>query len=68
LKNYYERNRDLCFIGMAALYTLNIIDAAVDAHLMTFDVSDNLSMHVQPYYFPSGNRAWCGLNLTLTCR
>ncbi|MGL4599319.1 MAG: DUF5683 domain-containing protein [Bacteroidia bacterium] len=48
LKRTYQRWRDLCIIGSAALYTLNVIDAVVDAHLSSFDVSDDLSIHVRP--------------------
>jgi hypothetical protein len=43
-KDYYRRNRDLCYIFAGLLYTLNILDAYVDSQLMDFDVSDNLSM------------------------
>lgn len=46
-KNFH-RWRDLSIFGAALLYVLNIVDATVDAHLFTFDVSDNLTMHVQP--------------------
>lgn len=46
--DYYRRNRDLCYIGIGLLYVMNLIDAAVDAHLYDFDVSDNLSMRIQP--------------------
>ena len=52
LKNYYQRYRDLCVIGMVALYTLQILDATVDAHLYYFDVSDNLTMQIQPSLYP----------------
>lgn len=48
LQKYYHRYRDLTVIGFAALYALNVIDASVDAHLFTFDVSDDLSLNVQP--------------------
>ena len=48
LQKYYHRYRDLTVIGFVALYALNIIDASVDAHLFTFDVSDNLSMKIEP--------------------
>jgi hypothetical protein len=44
-KNYYRRNRDLCYIFVGVLYTLNIIDAYVDSQLMDFDVGDDLSLH-----------------------
>lgn len=53
LKNYYQRYRDLCVIGFAAVYTLQIIDAAVDAHLSTFDVGDDLSLNVRPAFYPT---------------
>ena len=43
-KNYYRRNRDLCYIFVGVLYTLNIIDAYVDSQLMDFDVGDDLSL------------------------
>jgi hypothetical protein len=48
LKNFYRRNMDLSIILTAVWYSLNIIDAAVDAHLFEFDVSDNLSLRVEP--------------------
>lgn len=48
LQKYYHRYRDLTVIGFAALYALNIIDASVDAHLFTFNVSDDLSLNIQP--------------------
>jgi hypothetical protein len=51
LKNYYQRYRDLSVIGMAALYTLQIVDACVDAHLATFDVSDDLSLNICPHVY-----------------
>jgi hypothetical protein len=35
---------------------MNIVDAAVDAHLSQFDVSDNLSMRIEPGLMPVGNR------------
>lgn len=54
LKNYYQRYRDMCVIGAAALYTLQILDAAVDAHLSTFDVGDNLSMSISPHIMYTG--------------
>jgi hypothetical protein len=48
LYQYYHRYRDLTVIGGAALYLLNIVDAAVDAHLFTFNVSDDLSLNIHP--------------------
>ena len=48
-KDYYRRNRDLCYVILGAVYVLNIIDAYVDAHLKDFDVSDNLSLQPRPF-------------------
>lgn len=53
LSDYYHRNRDLSIAVTVLVYALNIIDAHVDAHLYTFDVSDDLSMQVQPVVIPS---------------
>ena len=52
-KVYYRRYRDFAAIGIGVLYVLNIIDANVDAHLKTFDVSDDLSVHLGPW------QGWC---------
>jgi hypothetical protein len=51
-RNYYRRNLELIYIFSGLLYILNIVDAVVFAHLATFDVSDNLTMRVQPFASP----------------
>jgi Family of unknown function (DUF5683) len=48
-KNLYRKRRDLSILLLLGVYALNIIDANVDAHLQTFDVSDNLSLNLNPY-------------------
>jgi len=45
----YRKRRDIAIIGIAILYVLNIVDANVDAHLKTFDVSDDLSIQIDPW-------------------
>lgn len=49
LRNYYEHNFELCIIIAGAVYLLNIVDAAVYAHLSSFNVSPNLAMSIKPY-------------------
>ena len=46
--NYYRRNLEITYILAGALYILNILDASVDAHLMDFDVSEDLSFRLEP--------------------
>ena len=70
LKNNYRRNRDLCIIITAGLYLLNIIDAHVDAHMKDYDVSDDLSMTLEPtvtnfYTMRTGNSNGYGLSFKL---
>jgi len=67
LYQYYHRYRDLSAIGFAAVYLLNIVDAAVDAHLFTFDVSDDLSFNVQPTFINTAgrNKYTSGISLNL---
>lgn len=50
LQQFYHRYRDLSLIGAGLLYVLNIIDASVDAHLFTFDVSDDLTLNIKPTF------------------
>lgn len=47
-REFYRKNRDLSYIGMFGLFALNLVDAAIDAHLKSFDVGDNLSLRVKP--------------------
>lgn len=44
-----QRDRDLALVITIALYTLNIIDANVDAHLKQYNVDDNLAVDFKPY-------------------
>ena len=50
----------------ALVYLVNIIDANVDAHLRTFDVSDDLSLQLNPYSnLDYNNKLQTGLTLKL---
>lgn len=65
LTDHYRRNREisiLCFIGT---YILNIVDASVSAHLFDYDVSDDLSLHIQPIYFSKENATGLLLSFNL---
>ena len=47
-KDKFRRWRDLSFFVMVGVYALSIIDAYVDAELSVFDISDDLSLRVEP--------------------
>jgi hypothetical protein len=66
LKDSYRRNRDLCIILTAGVYLLNILDAHVDAHLQDYDISDDLTMNLEPYfdYTTVGTQPVYGVNMS----
>jgi hypothetical protein len=65
-KRYYQKYRDIAIIIGALVYLVNIIDANVDAHLKTFDISDDLSLQVNPYSnLDYNNKLQAGISLKL---
>lgn len=57
--NFWRRNRDLNYFLFIGIYALNIIDAHVDAHLSSFDVSEDLTFRFEPVY----ENLWAGNNM-----
>jgi hypothetical protein len=53
--DYYQTNMEWCYFFAGLLYGLQIVEATVTAHLLTFDVSDNLSFSVKPLYIPNSS-------------
>ena len=45
---FYRRNRDLSWFALVGVHALSILDAHVDANLLSFDVSENLALHLRP--------------------
>lgn len=43
-----QQSAEFMALGLTVFYGLTIIDAFVDAHLMHFDINDDLSMHIEP--------------------
>jgi hypothetical protein len=44
-------------IFSAVWYLLNVIDATVDAHFFDYDISDNLTLHLEPaLMIPTGSK------------
>jgi hypothetical protein len=53
-REYYRRNLEISILLSAVWYALNILDATVDAHMYTFNISDRLAMKVEPALLPTG--------------
>ena len=47
-RNLYRRYRDYAMLAVAAVYLLQVIDANVFSYMHDFEVSDDLSMRVEP--------------------
>ncbi len=62
-QKFYQRNRDLSSLFVAAFYVLNIIDANVDAALIQFNVNQNLSVRPDIYKNDVTLKANVGLTL-----
>jgi hypothetical protein len=62
-RNGVRQNIDYSVLFFIAFWGLNVADAAVDAHLKTFDVSDDLSLGIKAGYSPMANTN--GLSLVL---
>jgi hypothetical protein len=48
LRESYRRDIDYTVVFFLVFWGLNVVDAAVDAHLKGFDVSPDLTLHVRP--------------------
>ena len=60
-----RRNVEVSSIVFGAVYLANILDAIVDAHLMNFDVSDDLSLQINPQILTVNNEVIPALGLNL---
>ncbi len=67
LVDFHRRNRDLFYVLTAVAYVLNVVDAAVDAHLYYFNVSDDISGLIKPdFQYLDNNTLAPSLTLNLT--
>jgi hypothetical protein len=52
IRDDYRRRRDLSYFGIGLVYGLTVLDAYVNAHLLDFDIDENLTLSLQP--LPNG--------------
>lgn len=60
-RNQFRKDRDYSTLWFFIVWGLNVVDATVFAHLKHFDVSDNLSMDIQPKFDPRLKTTGLGL-------
>ena len=51
-RDQYRRNRDQLVLYGILFYLVQVVDAHVDAHLIEFDVNQDLSVRLEPGYIP----------------
>ncbi len=56
-KDKYRRWRDMGMFVMIGIYALSVIDAYVDASLSEFDISDDLTLRVEPTMLNNGTHS-----------
>lgn len=69
-KDRYRRWRDMSMFVMIGVYAFSVIDAYVDASLSEFDISDDLSLRVEPTVINNNQRTrnpWRSSTLGLQC-
>ena len=64
-RDEFRRNMDYSALVILLGWALNVVDAAVYAHLKDFDVSDKISMKIQPVLSPVSG---AGFALTLSSK
>ena len=65
-RNTYRKYQDYSVVFFILFWGLQIVDATVDAHLMNFDVSNELSLHLQqPSIAPGAAGGMMGIGLAL---
>ena len=63
-----RQTRDRYIVLSAVFYTLNIVDAIVDAHLNNFDLSDDLSLEINPNIYSTNNTFAAGVSLKFSLK
>ncbi|MCB0507093.1 MAG: hypothetical protein KDD21_02220 [Bacteroidetes bacterium] len=67
-RNNYRRNVHIASFATIFAWGLSIVDGVVDAHLHSFDISDNLSFKLKPSIQYTNYAYYCGIGITLNVK
>ena len=67
-RDKYRRNRDFNMIMFTVTYFLQIADAHIDAHLLEFNVNQDITVSVDPALFPQNRNLAPGFSLRMNIR
>ena len=67
LRDQFDKNTQLAYVGLFLVYTLQAMEAFVDAHLKGFDVDDDIGMQLKPEagYIPALGTSTIGLGVSI---
>lgn len=65
-RNSFKRNKDYSLLWFLILWGVNVADATVFGHLKEFDVSDDLSLEINPSYIPATKSS--GINMVFSLK
>ncbi len=71
IRDYYRRNMELSYILMGVWYIIQILDAAVDAHLYYWEVDEDITVKWEPViqlpqqtqFMPNQQASYSGLSI-----
>lgn len=64
-RNQFRQGMDFSILAFIAVWGLQIVDAAVDGHLKSFNINDDLSLKIKPYVSPGKSN---GVSMVLMFR
>jgi len=64
-RNIFRKDRDYSIMWMVLAWGINVVDATVSGHLKEFDISNDLSLKVQPHFQPQFQQTGISLQFHL---
>jgi hypothetical protein len=63
--NYFLRYKQLSWFAIPIVWGVNVLDANVAAHLKSFDMSDDISLKLQPSVLPANGMYAMGMRVNI---